>query len=282
MNSSNVFGAAGSGGLAFGNPIIIEKIVGFLNEGDFCRLYDSSQIFKNKIDQMDDIFWRREARKLATVLRKKNRDFLEEQWPKKTMREIFFILKEDVERLVAKIKGIFDPHPYPLKVTHIADAASLAHHGFLDSVRVLSLKKVDLSSIPINHLASLVACVKDKVRIDCPRPRYDFSPILDNVKCEHLSITMLLLGKEYEALVRAMKTRVRKLSIGRKFIPLIPWFIEELKKYDGKGICEKVYFLQMYYVELHHRLDIELWVMDRKWQVLADKENYLLVQRKET
>ena len=133
----------------------------------------------------------------------------------------------------------------------------------------------------INHLASLVACVKDKVRIDCPRPRYDFSPILDNVKCEHLSITMLLLGKEYEALVRAMKTRVRKLSIGRKFIPLIPWFIEELKKYDGKGICEKVYFLQMYYVELHHRLDIELWVMDRKWQVLADKENYLLVQRKE-
>ena len=68
--SDNVFGAAGPGCLALGNSIIIEKIVGFLNEGDFCRWFDSSKIFKNSIDQMDDIFWRREAKKLATVLRK--------------------------------------------------------------------------------------------------------------------------------------------------------------------------------------------------------------------
>ena len=57
--SDDVFGATGPGGLALGNPIILEKIVGFLNAGDFCRWYDSSQIFKDKFDKMDDIFWKR-------------------------------------------------------------------------------------------------------------------------------------------------------------------------------------------------------------------------------
>ena len=69
--SDIVFWGAGPGGLAMGNPIIIEKIVGFLNVNDICHWYDSSQTFKNKIDQMGDIFWKREAQNLATVLRKK-------------------------------------------------------------------------------------------------------------------------------------------------------------------------------------------------------------------
>ena len=218
--SDIVFGASGPGSLALGNPVIIEKIFGFLNEGDICRWYDSSETFKNIFDQLDDIIWKREAKKLVTVLRKNYGDFLKEQWPNKTMLEIFLILKNDVERLVVKIRGMFDPHPYPLKKTHIADAASLAHHGFLGSVRALSLKKVNLSSIPIEHMASLMACVKDKVRIECRdrMPFSDWSPILDYVDCEYLSITnMLLIDVESRALVRAMKTRVRKLSIGFSF-----------------------------------------------------------------
>ena len=57
---------------------------------------------------------------------------------------------------------------------------------------------------------------------------------------------------------------------------------KELKKYDGKGKCEQVDFLEMNYMELQNRRDIELWVKDCKWQVLADKENFLLVKRKES
>ena len=158
--SDIVFWATGPGGLALGNPIIIEKIVGFLKEGDICRWYDSSKTFKSKIDQMDDIFWRREAQKLAAVLRRrsKNEDSLEEQWPGKTVRHIFLILKSDVERLVAKIRAIFDPHSYPLNGSHIADAASLAHHGFLGSVRGLSMKKAYLPVIH-PHRALGLSCV---------------------------------------------------------------------------------------------------------------------------
>ena len=288
--SDIVFGATGPGSLALGNPIIMEKIVGFLDKGDICRWYDSSKTFKSKIDQMDDIFWRREAQKLAAVLRSKNEDSLEEQWPGKTIRDIIFILKSDVERLVAKIRAIFYPHPYPLNVSHIADAASLAHHGFLGSVRGLSMKKVYLSSMPIEHLVSLVACVKKKlvdvVFHNFPKGRYDgyLLAILDNVQCECLSVTVQWLGtKGTRALVRAMRTRVRKLCVG-----LGGFFggieeahrLKELIKYDGKGKCEQVDSLEMNYIELQNRRDIELWVKDCKWKVLSDKANFLLVKRK--
>ena len=37
--------------------------------------------------------------------------------------------------------------------------ASLAHHGLLSSVRKMKLRHVDLSSVPAQHLASLVSCV---------------------------------------------------------------------------------------------------------------------------
>ena len=112
--------------------------------------------------------------------------------------------------------------------------------------------------------------------------------ILDNVQCECLSVTVQWLGtKGTRALVRAMRTRVRKLCVG-----LDGFYenrgieeahrIKELTKYDGKGKCEQVDFLEMNYMELQNRRDIELWVKDCKWQVLADKENFLLVKRKES
>ena len=280
------FWATGPGGLALGNAIIIEKIVGFLKEGDICRWYDSSKTFKNKIDQMDDIFWRREAQKLATVLRKKDGHCLEDQWPEKTMREIFLILKSDVERRVATIRVIFDPHPFPLTVKNIADAASLAHHGFLGSVRGLRLKEVNLSSIPIKNLASLVACAQDKVRIDNVNVS-SLIPILDNVQCEYLSITnQAMRTRATQALVRAMMTRVRKVSICLHRAGVFGYqeadLVEELTKYDGKGKCEKVDFLEMNYLEIQNRYDIEQWVRDCEWQVLGswqDNKDYLLVKR---
>ena len=196
------------------------------------------------------------------------------------MREIFLILKSDVERRVANIRAIFDPHPFPLKVKNIADAASLAHHGFLGSVRGLRLKLV---TIPVENLASLVACAHEKVRIESVNVS-NLIPILDTVQCEYLSITNQVMGiRETQALVRAMMTRVRKVSVGLYRAGVYGYqeadLVEELTKYDGKGKCEKVDFLEMNYLEIQNRYDIEQWVRDCEWQVLADNKNYLLVKR---
>ena len=48
----------------------------------------------------------------------------------------------------------------------IANAASLAHHGILGSVKSMDLENVDLASIPAEHLASLASCVTEDVNID--------------------------------------------------------------------------------------------------------------------
>ena len=268
--SDDVFGATGPGGLALGNPIILEKIVGFLDAGDFCRWYDSSRIFKDQLDQIDDIFWKRQAQTLAAVLKKKSL----EKWPGKTYRDIFFILKSIVERLVVKIKAILDPLPFDLKVTYIADAARLAHHGLLGSLRRLSLNEDSLKSIPIKHMTSLVACVKDEVQIEDVPIGLSVRCILDNVQCESLSLDRCLVIEETQALVRAMRTRVGKVCV-----PFGGLLDDELTKYDGKGKCEQVNFLEMdnhMVVEFQIKQELKLWVKRCEWQVLADEEDFLL------
>ena len=293
--NNNVFGETSPGGLALRNPLVIEKIVSFLDVGDFCRWYDSSEIFRNKIEQMDDIFLRREAEKLAAVLRLKYEGCLEEQWPGKTLREIFVILKSDVKSLEVKITSMFDPHPFPPKVSNIAEAASLAYHGILRSVRRLTLKDVDLSSIPLEHLVSLVACVKEQVKIEnvtfpdlSPRPFSDLTTILDSVQCECLSVKWQYLDTEdTRALVRAMRTRVRKLWLGLGEGE-VDWGaavdIRELTKYDGRGKCEKVDFLDLKDVDLESRDHLRFCWVGRgiNWRVLADESNFLIVERKAT
>ena len=282
--SDVVFGATGPAGLALRNPIVLEKIVGFLNAGDLCRWYESSKIFKEKFDKMDDIFWKREAQTLAAVLRENNEDCLEEQWPGKTYHDIFIILKSDVERLVVKIKAMLSLTPIHLRASHIADAARLAHQGFLCSVRRLSLRHPDFSCIPVDHMASLVACVKDEIQIEYE----DYSDllVLDNVHCECLSIASSSDETHWETeeigqtLVRAMRTRVKKLCVGLTNLDAV--FDMELMKYDGEGKCEQVNFIGMDFLTNQERQYIELWLKDLEWQVLADEGDVLFVKRKES
>ena len=64
----------------------------------------------------------------------KKEDSLEEQWPGKTMRDIFLILKSDVERLVAEVKAMFDshlvPHGYVISgVYHLHHSVSYPVHN---------------------------------------------------------------------------------------------------------------------------------------------------------
>ena len=64
-NDDFVFSDEGPGGLALGNPIIMNKISSFLDNRDLCRWYCSSRIFKDIIEQMDDSTRRRRTQKLA-------------------------------------------------------------------------------------------------------------------------------------------------------------------------------------------------------------------------
>ena len=61
-----IFSYEGPGGLALRNPIIMDKISGFLGNRDLCHWYGSSRKFKDIIEEMDDNTWRRRTQKPKT------------------------------------------------------------------------------------------------------------------------------------------------------------------------------------------------------------------------
>ena len=74
-------------------------------------------------------------------------------------------IRREAESVAAEIRekwGDNDDDTLP----EIANAASLAHHGILGSVKSMDLENVDLASIPAEHLASLASCVTEDVNID--------------------------------------------------------------------------------------------------------------------
>ena len=143
--------------------------------------------------------------------------------------------------------------------SEVACVASLAHHGLLRSVNylMLMLSKVDLSSVPADHLASLASCVTGVVDVWNVRG-YGLSTILDNVKCESLTISSQSLNtEETQALVRAMETGVEEVSLCYYHGNVD---IETLIKYSGRGKCRLVRCNETRY---HDAL--------RKWKQMQEK-----------
>ena len=102
---------------------------------------------------------------------------------------------------------------YPSILPAITCAASLAHHGLLGSVWGMRLFDVDLTSVPAEHLASLVSSVTERVYIHnvcgC-----DLVTILDSVKSKVLGIWDQSLGsEETKALRRALVSRVERVAL---------------------------------------------------------------------
>ena len=77
----------------------------------------------------------------------------------------------------------------------ITCAASLAHHELLGSVEKMSLCDCDLTSVPAEHLASLVSSVTRLLTIRNVRGS-GLVNILDSVKSSELYITDQSLGSE--------------------------------------------------------------------------------------
>ena len=119
-----------------------------------------------------------------------------------------------------------------LQVT--TSAASLAHQGLLGSVEHLWLWD-DLTSVPPEHLASLVSSVTRSVIIKNVRGCVLLT-ILDSVKSRWLEFYKQSLGsEETEALVQAMESRVEMVRLYRDFED-----IEAITKYNGLGKCWQV------------------------------------------
>ena len=140
-----------------------------------------------------------------------------------------------VENLARRVKGMINNNPNG-NLAKITCAASLAHHGLLDSVLEMWLWDVNLTSVPTEHLASLVSRVTWHVYIKnisgC-----DLVVMMDSVNSKRLSICKQSLGcEETQALVRAMELRVEKVALYHK----MTLDISVLMEYSVQGKCRSV------------------------------------------
>ena len=233
---------------ALGNHVIMKKVVNCLNDvGDFIRMYDSCEIFRNIFDVMDESIWRGLANTLLMALGIEDKNFLNEQFHDKSFRDIFLILRRCAEHQANMIKRKIyinssfngtDP-----SLEDITEASILARHGLLGPMEeffILILKDVDLSSIPSRNLGSFLACVTWRIEI-WNTANIDLIPILNMIKCQHLSFyDQPLRTKETQALVQAMKTRVERVTLFTCY-ENIDIDIETLTTYAGSGICDSLH-----------------------------------------
>ena len=156
-------------------------------------------------------------------------------------------------------------------------AASLAHHGLLDSVNDLWLEDVDLSPVPAQHLASLASCVTTFFTIKTVTG-HDLVSILSSLKCKELIIISQSLGREEtRALVRAMVTGVRYVQLCGG----VTLDMEALAEYSGQGVCSVVALY--HYTAARYRGELVVWARSRNWRVYANwRDGRCLVQHPAT
>ena len=122
-------------------------------------------------------------------------------------------IREDLDREnIDLYNNCFDPYPRT-NVALITCAAVLAHHGLLDNINYVNLVNVDLSTVPTQHLVSLISNVTRAVIINgvsgC-----DLCTLIDSVKSEELLIFSQCLGREEtQALMRAMESHLKELVL---------------------------------------------------------------------
>ena len=143
----------------------------------------------------------------------------------------------------------------------IITLASLAYHCMLGTVESMELDDVDLGSVPVEHLASLVSCVTRFFNIRSVS-NCDLVSTLDSVKTEQLSINnQRLSSEETRALVRAMETRVERVLLGGEE----SLDITALTQYSGQGKCGQV----EWYGDAadRYREEVTSWAQKINWDV---------------
>ena len=108
--------------------------------------------------------------------------------------------------------------------------ATLAYRGWIRDLDNIWLQEIDLSTVPIQHLISLLSSVKRTVNISCEVTGWDLVTILDSLQCQEIRLGCKRLGREEtQALVRAMESRVEKVFLYNE----IELDLEALAEYSG-------------------------------------------------
>ena len=259
---------------------IMEAIVNSLDDQHLDLWYETCKAFKfHDLKDMDRICWKKRAAKLAAVIG--IRDPIEKLCPEKPFREIFTILRPRLDDLISHIRGILSSSPtmWPnLNPGDTAAAASLAYHGLLWPFRALSLRRMDLSTVPAEHLASLVSCVTKRVVIS-EVSGCDMVSILNCVKSKFLSLhrEKRLDNEETSALVRAMETRVEQVVLGGSEKTLLD--VTALIQYSGQGRCQLIDMIEDSDDEEKYEDEMKNWAEDKQWSITNHSNSSLLLRK---
>ena len=185
------------------------------------------------------------------------------------------VMESFAEEVISYMQSPYE-HGSICKPPIIPCTASLAYRGLLCSVENLRLSDkddvVDLSSVPAEHLASLVSIVTRLVEISnvigC-----DLVTILDSVESKELDISSQSLGsEETQALVRAMESSVEQVGLSQVTLD-----IRDLMDYNGQGKC---WFVGCYSdTKDRYREQLRTWTTSRNWEVTFDHDMIFNIQR---
>ena len=141
-----------------------------------------------------------------------------------------------IERLVKRVGDLYE-NIVEKNTIQFRCGASLAHYGFLGSVRKVTLVPlVDPSPVPAQHLTSLLSCVTDFVFLS-KVSGYDLVSLFTSLKCQALEINRQSLAREEtRALVQIMESRVEEGVLGW----VVTLDMEALAEYSGQGVCRNV------------------------------------------
>ena len=175
-----------------------------------------------------------------------------------------------IESLAERVRGMLWNFS---NVSVITCASSLANHGLLGSVEWMWVCNVDLTSVPAEHLSSLVSSVTGHVKIwrisGCGLVTF-----LESVKSKELVISCQSLGSyETKALVRAMESGVESLGLDRE----VTLDIRGLMEYSGQGKCSK--FVCYLDTADRYRKHLRRWAKGCNWAVTFHKNKIFRIER---
>ena len=186
-------------------------------------------------------------------------------------------LNERLERKLNKYNVYYKPYAPSAKLHEVTCAASLAYHGLLGPLNAhtwIYLRDVDLSSVPDEHLASLVSCATKGIYIENVRG-CDLATILDSVKSKVLSIIGLGLGSEAtQGLVRSMESGVEEVRL----FGGVTLDIRVLIQFNGQGKCREV----VCYSDTAPRYKEQLrtWAKSSNWSVTRDDDWEFIIKKR--
>ena len=160
------------------------------------------------------------------------------------------------------------------ELKRITCAASLAHQGFIKTIRRLNLDDVELSSIPADHLASLVSCVTSDVQIRNTVSGFDLVRFIDSLRCKWLLIGVIMGTEETQALVKAMESHVVNVMIRGSWKMTLD--ITELTKYSGQGKCSQIHCYG--YVDVFKE-ELMTWAQRKNWKTELINNGPLYIKR---